>query len=104
MQSVTNVIAKTLQQRSKTDLRLFLMYQQESAMTTPTTSAVTPTADKTGQTYMWTLRLEEVPKEVVFTGRVAFSTAGVLGGIVGHKSVRVHGKSFAMVAFWRFMQ
>ena len=73
-------------------------------MTTPTTSAVTPTADKTGQTYKWTLRLEEVSEEVVLSGRVAFSTADVLGGVVGHKSVRVHGKSFAMVAFWRYIQ
>ena len=74
------------------------MYQQESAMTTPTTSAVTPTADKTGQMYKWTLILEEVSVEVVFSGRVVFSA------VVGHKSFRVHGKSFAMVAFWRFIQ
>jgi hypothetical protein len=81
-----------------------MMYLQESAMTTPTTSAVTPTADKTGQMYKWTLRFEEVSEEVVFSGRVAFSTAGVLGGVVGHRSFKVHGKSFAIVAFWRFIQ
>ena len=67
-------------------------------MTTPTTSAVTPTADKTGQTYKWTLRFEEVSEEVVFSGRVAFSV------VVGHKSFREHGEKFAMVAFWRFIQ
>ena len=67
-------------------------------MTTPTTSAVTPTEDKTGQMYKCTLRFEDASEEVVLSGRVAFSA------VVGHKSFREHGERLAMVAFWRFIQ